>query len=56
MRAAKRAIVRGMWSRSSRAVAMDVEHAEYETIINTQDRLEALQAFTERRTPKFKGE
>ncbi|MFS0673320.1 enoyl-CoA hydratase-related protein [Ornithinibacillus sp. 179-J 7C1 HS] len=34
---------------------LDIEAKAYELTIPTEDRLEALQAFSEKRTPKFKG-
>lgn len=35
--------------------AMDIEAKAYELLIPTEDRVEALKAFTEKRKPKFKG-
>lgn len=35
---------------------LDFERASYETLLHTKDRLEALQAFKEKRKPVFKGE
>jgi methylglutaconyl-CoA hydratase len=52
VRAAKRAIDGGMALESGLAR----EWAEYQTIIPTQDRLEGLRAFAERRAPVYKGE
>ncbi|KAL4076158.1 ClpP/crotonase-like domain-containing protein [Scleroderma citrinum] len=54
LRAAKQAI--------SRAVdlplesGLDFERASYEVLLGTKDRIEALEAFKEKRTPVFKGE
>lgn len=52
VRAAKRAIDGGI----AAAAALGVEWREYQTIIPTQDRLEGLRAFAERRAPVFRGE
>jgi methylglutaconyl-CoA hydratase len=35
---------------------LDFERATYETLLKTEDRLEALSAFREKRKPLFKGE
>jgi methylglutaconyl-CoA hydratase len=35
---------------------LDFERAAYEPLLKSQDRLEALQAFKEKRKPIFKGE
>jgi len=35
---------------------LDFERASYETLLSSQDRLEALQAFKEKRRPVFRGE
>ncbi|KAH9927167.1 ClpP/crotonase [Epithele typhae] len=54
LRAAKQAISRvpemGFES------GLDFERASYEPLLHTKDRLEALQAFREKRAPSFKGE
>ncbi|OCH92157.1 ClpP/crotonase [Obba rivulosa] len=54
LRAAKQAISRapelGLES------GLDFERASYEPLLKTSDRLEALQAFKEKRSPVFKGE
>jgi methylglutaconyl-CoA hydratase len=54
VRAAKRAINNGL-QESSIANAMLREQEQYQTTIQTEDRLEALQAFSEKRKPEFKG-
>ena len=38
------------------ALGLDFERASYETLLTSQDRIEALQAFKEKRPPNFKGE
>lgn len=40
----------------SLALGLDFERASYETLLTSQDRIEALQAFKEKRRPNFKGE
>jgi len=35
--------------------ALALEHRHYETVLKTEDRLEALKAFAEKRKPRFKG-
>jgi len=52
VRAAKRAIDGGL----GLAAALAVEWQEYQSIIPTQDRLEGLRAFAERRAPVYRGE
>ena len=37
-------------------LGLDFERAAYEPLLKTKDRLEALQAFQEKRKPNFKGE
>jgi len=54
LRAAKQAISRS--SDLALETGLDFERASYETLLDTQDRLEALQAFKEKRQPIFKGE
>ena len=51
---AKFAINNGM--EASLGVALPLESKAYEVTIPTKDRLEALAAFAEKRTPVFKGE
>lgn len=53
VRAAKEAIISGL--EGSLAGGMEVERQGYAKIIPTQDRLEALAAFDEKRKPIFKG-
>ncbi|KAF8351596.1 enoyl-CoA hydratase/isomerase [Amanita rubescens] len=54
LRAAKQAITRS--SDLALETGLDFERASYETLLDTQDRVEALQAFKEKRQPIFKGE
>jgi hypothetical protein len=39
-----------------RGTGLDFERASYEVLLPTKDRLEALNAFKEKRQPVFKGE
>ena len=39
-----------------RGPGLDFERASYEVLLPTKDRLEALEAFKEKRQPVFKGE
>lgn len=50
---AKFAIKQGM--RADLQTGLNIERKAYELTIPTEDRLEALQAFTEKRKPEFKG-
>lgn len=52
VRAAKRAVDSG----PGLAAALAAEWREYRSIVPTQDRLEGLRAFAERRPPDFRGE
>ncbi|RXW17848.1 hypothetical protein EST38_g7993 [Candolleomyces aberdarensis] len=54
LRAAKQAISRS--EDLALETGLDFERATYETLLKTQDRLEALSAFKEKRKPLFKGE
>ncbi|KNZ77143.1 Methylglutaconyl-CoA hydratase, mitochondrial [Termitomyces sp. J132] len=54
LRAAKQAISRS--EDLALEKGLDFERASYETLLPTQDRLEALQAFRAKRNPVFKGE
>ncbi|PWY98540.1 ClpP/crotonase [Testicularia cyperi] len=54
VRAAKLAIDRG--SQMDPETALDFERQCYETILNTQDRLEGLKAFAEKREPVYRGD
>jgi len=53
VRAAKAAIDEGLGM--PMAEALEMERRAYETIIPTEDRLEAVRAFAEKRDPSFKG-
>lgn len=53
VKAAKRAMQRGWDLRMDDALAE--EYRAYETLIGTEDRVEGLKAFAEKRTPNFKG-
>ena len=37
-------------------LGLDFERSAYERLLHTEDRLEALEAFKEKRKPVFKGE
>lgn len=50
------AILQAMKALSSWQQGEAAENAAYEGLLNTQDRLEALQAFAEKRRPNFSGE
>ncbi|KAJ8086843.1 hypothetical protein PM082_005668 [Marasmius tenuissimus] len=54
LRAAKQAISRS--EDLALEAGLDLERTAYETLIPTKDRLEALNAFKEKRRPQFKGE
>ncbi|KAJ3533559.1 hypothetical protein NMY22_g7282 [Coprinellus aureogranulatus] len=54
LRAAKQAISRS--DDLALETGLDFERATYETLLKTQDRLEALAAFKEKRRPNFQGE
>jgi len=54
LRAAKQAISRS--EDLPLETGLDFERATYETLLTSQDRIEALQAFKEKRRPNFKGE
>jgi len=54
LRAAKQAISRS--EDLPLETGLDFERASYETLLTSQDRSEALQAFKEKRHPNFKGE
>ncbi|KAF5387634.1 hypothetical protein D9615_000573 [Tricholomella constricta] len=54
LRAAKQAISRS--EDLALETGLDFERASYETLLSSQDRLEALEAFREKRKPVFKGE
>lgn len=51
--AAKHAVDEGMALPIDEALAL--EHQHYETVLKTEDRLEGLRAFAEKRPPQFKG-
>lgn len=51
--AAKHAIDEGIGT--SLDQGLDQERRHYESVLQTRDRLEALKAFAERRTPRFEG-
>lgn len=53
MKQAKRAINLGM--EVDLHTALDIEHLSYLQTIETEDRLEGLQAFAEKRAPQYKG-
>ena len=53
LRAAKRAIDHGMQMPLEQA--LDYEWECYQVCLDTEDRVEALRAFTEKRTPRFRG-
>ncbi|MCU0224222.1 MAG: enoyl-CoA hydratase-related protein [Acidobacteria bacterium] len=54
LRAAKRAIDEGL-DAASLAAGLDVESRCYATIVPTEDRREALEAFVEKRPPRYRG-
>ncbi|EEB95448.1 hypothetical protein MPER_05585 [Moniliophthora perniciosa FA553] len=54
LRAAKQAISRS--EDLALEPGLDFERASYETLLPTTDRIEALNAFKEKRRPVFKGE
>lgn len=54
LRAAKQAISRSQ--DLALEIGLDFERSAYETLLSTKDRLEALEAFKEKRLPVFKGE
>src|SRR5260370_946288 len=51
--AAKHAIDRGFGLELDQALAL--EHQQYELVLKSEDRLEGLRAFAEKRPPQFKG-
>jgi enoyl-CoA hydratase/carnithine racemase len=51
--AAKHAIDRGFGLELDPALAL--EHQQYERVLKSEDRLEGLRAFAEKRPPQFKG-
>eukprot|EP00922_Rhytidocystis_sp_ex-Travisia-forbesii_P006451 GHVS01009366.1.p1 GENE.GHVS01009366.1~~GHVS01009366.1.p1 ORF type:complete len:491 (+),score=92.27 GHVS01009366.1:92-1564(+) len=53
LQAAKRAIADGM--QTDLASSMDIERINYDKVLNTHDRLEALEAFKNKRKPVFRG-
>lgn len=54
LRAAKQAVSRS--EDLALETGLDFERASYETLLPTKDRMEALQAFREKRKPLFQGE
>ncbi|KAI0030529.1 enoyl-CoA hydratase/isomerase [Vararia minispora EC-137] len=54
LRSAKKAVSRAL--ELPLEPGLDFERATYDSLLKTQDRLEALQAFKEKRKPVFKGE
>ena len=54
LRMAKKAITEGFEAGPIRA-GLEVEHESYMGVIPTEDRIEALHAFKEKRKPNFKG-
>ncbi|SOB98502.1 enoyl-CoA hydratase/carnithine racemase [Ureibacillus xyleni] len=54
VRQAKYAITKGM--NTDLATGLQIETEAYEVVIPTKDRIEALEAFNEKREPNFKGE
>jgi methylglutaconyl-CoA hydratase len=54
LRAAKQAISRA--PELALEPGLDFERVAYETLLHSKDRIEALEAFKEKRTPMFKGE
>jgi methylglutaconyl-CoA hydratase len=54
LRQAKRAVDGGLHLPAEEA--LDLEHRMYQDCLSTQDRLEALRAFAEKRKPQFTGE
>jgi enoyl-CoA hydratase/carnithine racemase len=51
--AAKHAVDRGMDLEMDAALALELE--QYETVLRSEDRLEGLRAFAEKRRPVWKG-
>lgn len=54
VRLAKFAITQGM--QADKATGLKIEEACYAQILKTEDRLEGLKAFAEKRKPEYKGE
>lgn len=54
IQAAKKAANEGYYA-PSREAGMAVEQAQYERVLATEDRLEGLKAFAEKRKPKYQG-